>query len=221
VLQWQDAVLLDFPRTAEGAWGMDRQIDVIAANPVDCARHDAGHRMHLDVLAATAEVPENEWEPNPLDDARRRLGLRIQRMLDVAVGKYYCSNGIEGKDTLAARCRASQEVCGHPVATECSWADKDGVTAEEDDPEDCAKIRAAPTGQAHEAVADRKPAQPEPLLFRTKVTRLGVQLVFELALKVVKKFVPTHKAEVTAGREPVPRLSTGHISPRPEQHSPD
>lgn len=122
--------MLDVPGTAKGTWGMDRQINVIAANPVDCARRDACHRMNLHILAATAEVPEHEWEPNPLNDARRRLGLRVQRMLDVAVGKDYCSNGIQRKDAVAAGCLASQEVGGNPVAAECSWADEDRVTAE-------------------------------------------------------------------------------------------
>ena len=58
--------------------------------------------------------------------------------------------------------------------------------------------------QGHQPVADREPAESEPLLLGLEVQLLGGALAFELALEVVEQAVPPHPAHDNgAPRHPV------------------
>jgi hypothetical protein len=53
-------------------------------------------------------------------------------------------------------------------------------------------VRVALAGCRAQPVAQRQPAEPQPLLLDAKLEILDAELVFELALQVVEQVVPAH-----------------------------
>jgi len=59
-----------------------------------------------------------------------------------------------------------------------------------------------------QAVAQRQPAETEPLRFALQIDIVGSELVLELALEIVEQIVPPHDAKLATLTDMRPRLST-------------
>src|SRR5690554_5574031 len=173
---------------------MHREIQMVAPDSVDGAVERRIEQLEVYALPSSAEIPQHEGQTEP---GRQVPGFSRRRSRDETLGNLLRLQHDPAKrgqrdDALAAMGRLVTNVARHPVLAECQRMHRDRLPIDEEQADAVARARRLRAVQGSEPVPDRHAPQPQALLFRTQVDVFSRQFMFQLALEIVEKVVPSH-----------------------------